>query len=188
MKSPIQRRVAIASLLLAPVLGACGFSAQTDQVYQAAVGVDERSSDVDVLNAVIVTNGTGQGTFAGTLVNNTGTADALENVTAEGATLVPGGEIAVPAYGLVNLSELLENGKIALTLDGDAVAAGGYVTLTFTFTNAEPVTVITPVVDNTGKDQDYAGVPLPPAVGGAAEDEESGESGEDHADESDTEH
>lgn len=178
MKSPFQRRAAIASLfLLAPVLGACGFSAQTDQVYQAAVGPDARDSDVDVLNAVVVTNGTGQGTFAGSLVNNTDTADRIENVTADaGVTIVPGGALTIPAYGLVNLSNLLENGEIPLLLDGEPVSAGGYVTITFTFANAEPVTIMAPVVDNTGVNQDYEGVPLAPTRGevpaDAAEDEE----------------
>ena len=51
MKSPIQRRVAIAALLLAPALTACGFSEQTDQVYQPAVGVNDRSDTVYVLSA-----------------------------------------------------------------------------------------------------------------------------------------
>ena len=50
MKSPIQRRAAIAALLLAPALTACGFNEQTDQVYQPAVGVNDRSDNVYVLN------------------------------------------------------------------------------------------------------------------------------------------
>lgn len=184
MKSPFQRRAAIASLLLlTPALGACGFSAQTDQVYQAAVGVDERDSDVDVLNAVIVTNGTGQGTFAGSLVNNTGNVDSITNVTADaGVTIVPGGALSIPAYGLVNLSNL-QDGKIPLVLDGDPVAAGGYVTLTFTFTNADPVTVTAPVVDNTGVNEDYETVPLAPTQGEVPVDE-----AEDHAEDEGTEH
>lgn len=187
MKSPFQRRAAIASLLLlAPALGACGFSAQTDQVYQAAVGPDARDSDVDVLNAVVVTNGTGQGTFAGSLVNNTGTADAIENVTADaGVSILPGGALTIPAYGLVNLSNLLENGKIPLVLDGDPVAAGGYVTLTFTFANADPVTIEAPVVDNTGVNEDYEGVPLAPTQGEVPTDEAADE---EHAEDEGTEH
>lgn len=185
MKSPFQRRAAIASLLLlAPALGACGFSAQTDQVYQAAVGVDERGSDVDVLNAVVVTNGTGQGTFAGSLVNNTGTADAIANVTADaGVTVRPGGAVPIPANALVNLSNLLQNGKIPLVLDGDPVAAGGYVTLTFTFTNADPVTVKAPVVDNTGTNEDYENVPLAPTQGEVPTDD-----AEEHSEDEGAEH
>lgn len=180
MKSPFQRRVAIASLLLAPTLGACGFSVQTDQVYQAAVGADERDSNVDVLNAVIVSNGSGQGTFAGSLVNNTGTEDAIEEVTADsGVKVVSGGPVVVPAYGLVNLSESLEpSGSIALVLDGESVAAGGYVTLTFTFKSADPVTVRTPVVDATGEGQDYHEVPLAPTTGAVESDQPAGESSE----------
>lgn len=175
MKSPIQRRVAIASLLMAPLLGACGFSAQTDQVYQAAVGPDNRDSSVDVLNAVIVSNGAGSGTFAGSLVNNTGDADSIENITADGGTtVVPGGAIVVPAYGLVNLSLLGSNGKIPLVLEGAGVAAGKYVTLTFTFKKADPVTISAPVVDTTAEGEDYHQVPLP---GGAVPTEGQGAAG-----------
>jgi len=186
VKSPFQRRVVIAALLLAPALGGCGFSVQTDQVYQAAVGVDNRDSSVDVLNAVIVTNGTGQGTFAGSLVNNTGTADAVEGVTADSTVkVVPGGALVVPAYGLVNLSTLLQNGKIPLVLDGDAVAAGKYVTLTFTFKTADPVTVEVPVVDNTAEGEDYHQVPLAPATGVVPADEPTDE---EHSEDEGTEH
>lgn len=172
MKSPLQRRVAIASLLMAPALGACGFTVQTEQVYQAAVGSDNRDSTVDVLNAVIVTNGTGQGTFAGSLVNNTDTADAVESVSAgAGVEVVPGGDLVVPAYGLVNMSRALEGGEIPLVLDGEPVEAGRYLTLTFTFRTADPVTLQVPVVDNTGEGEDYEQVPLPPATGEIATDE-----------------
>lgn len=167
MKSPLQRRVAITSLLLAPVLGACGFDVQTDQVYQAAVGVDERGSTVDVLNAVIVTNGTGQGTFAGSLVNSGATADSIEEVTADaGIKVVPGGSVVIPAKGLLNMSRVLEpSGAIPLVLDGAPVEAGSFVTLTFTFKSGEPVVVEVPVVDNTAEGEDYHLVPLVPASG-----------------------
>ena len=166
MKSPIQRRVAIAALLLAPALGACGFSAQTDQVYQPAVGPNDRSGQIQVLNAVIVTNGGGQGTFAGSLVNKADAADAVTNVTGDsGVTAKPGGPLDIPAYGAVNLSKALEpSGAIPLVISGaDQVVAGKYVTLTFTFTHGNPVTMKVPVVDETAEGQDYQDVPLPAA-------------------------
>lgn len=186
MKSPFQRRVAIASLLLAPALGACGFNVQTDQVYQAAVGADNRDSTIKVLNAVIVTNGTGQGTFAGSLVNSTGTEDVVTEVTADAVTTVPGGEIVVPSFGLVNLSKLGANGEIPLVLDGDPIAAGRFVTLTFSFASADPVTMAVPVVDNTAEGEDYFGVPLAPAPGEPGTKAEQAEA-EGSADESTTE-
>ena len=77
MKSPSQRRLAIAALLLVPALASCGFNAQTDQVYQAAVGINDRSGEVDILNALIVSGEDGSGTFAGTLVNKDTTNDCL---------------------------------------------------------------------------------------------------------------
>ena len=48
MKSTSLRRAAIAAAVLAPVLAACGFNAQTDQPYQPAEGVLNRDKDVDV--------------------------------------------------------------------------------------------------------------------------------------------
>lgn len=185
MKSPFQRRVAIASLLLVPLLGACGFNVQTDQVYQAAVGADNRDSTIDVLNAVVVTNGDGAGTFAGSLVNNTGTADTITDLTADdGVSVLVGGPVDIAPYGLVNMSRLLErSGNIPLVLQGEPVVAGSYLTLTFTFANADPVTIMAPIVDNTGEGQDYAEVPLLPASGADTEATDGDEG--DHAD---TEH
>ena len=70
MLTPLRRRVAaLAMVLLAPVLGGCGIAGihgndyQTDQVYQPAVGVNNRSGVVDVLGAVIVSGSDGSGTF-----------------------------------------------------------------------------------------------------------------------------
>ncbi len=105
MKSPIPRRVAIAALLLAPALTACGFNEQTDQVYQPAVGVNDRSASVYVLNAVVVSGVDGSGTFAGTLVNTDTTADdTLDSVSGSGITDSPG-TVDVPAGGNARLAD-----------------------------------------------------------------------------------
>ncbi|MBO9521763.1 MAG: hypothetical protein J7518_09520 [Nocardioidaceae bacterium] len=155
MKISSQRRAAFASLLLAPALAACGFGAQTDQVYQAATGVNDRSGDIDVLNALIVSGEDGSGTLAVTLVNNSQTQkDALTGVTGEGVT-VDAKKVTVPVDGLVNLAE---SGDVSV--DGDGVAAGKFVTLTLTFENGQATTVTVPVVTDEG---DYADVPLPKA-------------------------
>lgn len=153
MKSPSQRRAAFAALLLAPTLAACGFNAQTDQVYQPSTGVNDRDGSVDVLNALIVSGTDGSGTFAATLVNNDqDQSDELTGVTGEGVTasMEP---VAVSAAGVVNLAE---SGDVSIL--GDAVKAGGWVSLTLTFANGDTSSVRVPVVTDTG---DYTEVPLP---------------------------
>jgi hypothetical protein len=155
VKSPNQRRAAIAALLLAPVLTSCGFSAQTDQVYQAAVGVNDRSGAVDILNALVVSGTDGSGTFAGTLVNKDLTsADQLESVSGPGIT-ASRRTVEVPAGGTALLAE---SGDV--TLRGSGIEPGTCVELTFTFASGPSTTVKVPVVTATG---DYADVPLPKA-------------------------
>src|SRR4051794_15688522 len=72
--SPVRRRrLAAASLAVTTMLslGACGtgFSAQTNQVYQPAVGADARG-DVDALNTLLVANPNGSATVSVGLQNN----------------------------------------------------------------------------------------------------------------------
>jgi len=151
VKSPTLRRAAIASLLLAPVLTACGFSVQTDQVYQAAVGPNYRLGHVDILNALIVSGQDGTGTFAGTLVNKDNTADdRLDSVT--GPDIVAARRtVDIPAGGVARLAE-----SGVLTLTGDGIKPGAYVELTVAFSNGDSTTMKVPVVEAVG---DYAGVP-----------------------------
>ncbi|MGZ4638323.1 MAG: hypothetical protein ACXV2J_04605 [Actinomycetes bacterium] len=153
MKSPIQRRVAVAALLLAPLLTACGFSEQTDQVYQPAVGTNDRSGTVDILDAVIVTDTNGSGTFAGTLVNkDTSQDDRLDSVSGPGITSSRA-TVAVPAGGTALLAD-----TGAVTLQGTDIVPGNLVELTFSFGSGQTTTFKVPVVAATA---DYADVPLP---------------------------
>jgi hypothetical protein len=153
VKSPTQRRTAIAALLLAPALTACGFNVQTDEVYQPAVGVNDRSGTVDVLNALVVSGADGSGTFAGTLVNSDATEDdRLDSVTGPEVTASKS-VIPVPAGGTALLGK---TGQV--TVEGDVVEPGTFVELTFSFASGQTTTVKVPVVAATG---DYADVPLP---------------------------
>jgi len=155
VKSPIQRRAAIAALLLAPALTACGFNEQTDQVYQAAVGVNDRSDDVYVLNALIVSGTDGSGTFAGTLVNTDTTADdKLDSVSGPGVTASQT-TVDVPAGDNVPLGD---SGDV--TLDGAGIVPGKFVQVTLGFSSGQTTTMKVPVVAAAG---DYADVPLPTA-------------------------
>ncbi len=152
MQSTLRRRIAGASLALAlPALAACGF--QTDQVYQPAVGVNDRSSEVDVLGALVVSAEPGSGVFITTLVNNdTTTADKLVSVQGDGVQVAVGATPDIPVRGLVNFADKSLGG---IPVQGAKVKAGGYVTVRLTFQNADPVTIEVPVVTDTGP---YAGL------------------------------
>jgi len=158
----VRRSIAAAAVLLAaPALSSCGvsFGAQTDQVYNPAVGVDDRSGQVDVLNALIVSGTNGSGTVVASLVNNDQqTDDTLKSVTGagqdSGLTVKPGGDTTIPAGGLLNLAT-----KGSITARGQRVVPGNFVTITFTFDRAQAITVDVPVV--SASNPDYAGIKVP---------------------------
>jgi hypothetical protein len=159
VKSPIQRRVAIAALLLlAPALTACGFGAQTDKIYQAATGINDRTGTVELLNAQIVSAEDGTGTFIATL-DNTGTkADRLINVTGDGVTSTSKG-VTIPADGVANLAQPAEVGNpVQVAVSGEKIQAGHWVRLTFDFANGQSTEVLIPIVSNS---EDFHDVPLP---------------------------
>ncbi len=153
---------AAAAVLAAPALSSCGvsFGAQTDQVYNPAVGVDDRSGQVDVLNALIVSEGSGSGTVVATLVNNDQVEDdQLKGIAGAGRDadleVRAGGETTIPADGLLNLAE---DGTNFAT--GKRVAPGNFVEVTFSFDRGSAVTLDVPVV--SADDPAYADVPLAP--------------------------
>jgi hypothetical protein len=155
---------AVALVLAAPTLSSCGagFDAQTDQVYNPSAGVDDRSGAVDLTNVLVVSGEKGSGTVVASLVNNDQVkADALKSVAGAGqdSTLqvTPGGTTTIGPGGMLNLAT---QGKVFVR--GDRVQAGYYVSLTFTFDRAAPVTLDVPVVSATSGD--YGSVPLPPAT------------------------
>jgi hypothetical protein len=159
----VRRRLASAVLLLAavPTLSSCtvNFDEQTDKVYNPSAGVDDRSGEVDVLNALIVSGADGSGTVCATLVNeNQTTPDRLRGVAGQGTDtslkVTPGGATAVPAGGLLNLAS---QGRIFAR--GARVVPGNFVSITFTFQRAKAITVDVPVVSNAGTT--YSGVTLP---------------------------
>jgi hypothetical protein len=160
----VRRSIAAAAVLLAaPALSSCGvsFGAQTDQVYTPSAGVDDRSGQVDVLNALIVSGTDGSGTVVATLVNNDQqTDDTLKGVSGAGKdagmTVKPGGDTTIPAGGLLNLAT-----KGAVTIRGQRVVPGNFVTITFSFDRAQSVTLDVPVVSHSNPD--YAGVKVPSA-------------------------
>ncbi len=163
MRSTFRRRVAVLALAVSlPALSACtnGFNNQTDAVYQPAVGVNDRSSQVDVLGALVVAPEDGKGgVFIASLANKDQTTDdKLTKVQGQGVEIQAGTVPAIPAGGLVNLASE-EIGGLPVT--GAAVKPGGYVLVRLTFANAEPVTVRVPVVLDVGPYASLTPQPLP---------------------------
>lgn len=154
VKRPLRRNlVAAVVLLLAPALSSCGFDKPTDRVYTPSVGVNERSISVDVLHALVVSGTDGTGTLIAGLSNgDQAEADTLSNITPGGEaafSVTGGGPVEVPAGGFVQLAD---DGGVPL--EGDAITAGAFVAVTFTFERAGSVTLEVPVVDQRGDYED----------------------------------
>lgn len=142
------RRAALVAgaLVLVPALGACGFDYATDAIYNPSVGVNDRSAEVDVLNALIVSAEEGSGTFVATFVHN----DLAQATTFEGI----GGEvqadglqpIEIPKSGTGALN-LLDEDPITVTGDFEA---GHFVELRLSFGNGQVTDIEVPVVPETG--------------------------------------
>lgn len=159
-----RRRLAAASLvLLVPLVGACGFNVQTDQVYQPGVGSNVRSGTVDILGAVVVSGSAGSGTFVASLVNKDLDKDAtLTSVTAaDGTQAQLTAPVKVGADSLVNLASLG-----AVRVGGDKISAGGWTRLTLTFDTGQKTEVNTPIVARDGEFSSIS--PALPAPSGSA--------------------
>src|SRR4051812_25970239 len=126
-----RRLAAVAALLAVPALSSCGvnFSAQTDQVYTPAEGANDRSGDVDVLNALIVSDQEGTGRFIAGFSNNKDKEQTLTGVTGLGVDqqvqfALDGGDVTIPGYGFLQLADS-DGGTVTAT--GDPVKAGYFV-------------------------------------------------------------
>jgi hypothetical protein len=143
----------------------CGFDRPTDQVYTPGVGVNERSGQVDVLHALIVSDSEGSGTVVASLANNdTDEGDSLTRIAGSGEdsslSVTLDGPVDIPAGGAV---QLLDETEVAA--EGKSVESGSFVELTFSFERGENVTVQVPVVARRG---DFADVPVPSSEAASA--------------------
>lgn len=162
--SRLRRRIAaFAAAVTLPSLAACGvsFGAQTDQVYDPADGVNARGGEIDVLNALIVSDRPGTGRLIAGLSNqNTEESDAVTGVRGagedQGVTFsLAGGTTTIRPGGMLQLAN---SDAADIIAKGDAVKAGGFVRLTFTFQNAQEATLDVPVLE---PDETYKDVQLP---------------------------
>ena len=138
------RALATAALLMLalPILSGCGAGtdAQTQQPYQPAEGVTVRSSEVYVVNALVVADDEGNGTVVSALINQADEPDSLVPSTAETGE---GDEVQVapmPTEGIELAPHTAEQTAHsgALRVTGETVTPGGLVTLTFEFEQAAP--------------------------------------------------
>lgn len=147
LRRPARTTVALATAAMALGLSSCSYDNPTDMVYNPGIGVNDQSSSVDVLNAVIVKGSdtsTG-GVLVTTLVNNEEQSDdRLAGVEVgpedQGVDTSFGSSVDIPGGELVDITDE------GIEVSGEGVADGAFITLTYSFANAESVTVQVPVV------------------------------------------
>lgn len=150
-------RLALGALLLtAPLLTSCGFDLATDRVNNIAQGGTNRDATVDVLNAVVVSAEEGSGVLVTTLSNNdVEEAGSLEAVTVDDAAQAEIGEfspIEVAPGGVVNLASPDEE---PIPVEGEGIAPGASIPMTFELTGGQVVRLDVPVVPNC---DEFAGI------------------------------
>jgi len=141
VKTSLRHLVAFCALLvLVPALAACGLNAQTDKVYQPAIGTDVRGTDTDALGVAIVSAEEATGHLIFSLNNNSlKQADKLLKVSGDGLTIGEA-QIEIPAHTLLNIADK------PIPVTGEAIKAGNFVKLTFNFQSGETLTAEVPVV------------------------------------------
>ncbi len=168
--------VLIAASLVAVTGCAANFGAETQAIYQPAVGSDDRTGDVFVLNALVLGDGQGDGTLVTTLINQTSPTDFLTGVT---ATVLGGGGVDVGALPPVSSTvanapstglELATQAAVKLPEDGVIqlnsadLKPGGYLTLTLTFKESAPLDIDVPII---AEGPIYDGITVGPIVSAA---------------------
>jgi hypothetical protein len=147
------RRVPVAVVVagLALVLAGCGtgFQAQTNAVYQASIGTNNRSSDVEVLNALFVKNDDGTATLSAGLVNQALQSDRLVTVDAQTLAGTPvevrfDGPVSAPVRRLATLGA-----KPQTIISGEELFAGQFLNVAMTFANAGNIEMQVPIVNRT---------------------------------------
>lgn len=115
MQTKRSMALTIGSLVLAaPALAACGMSPATTMIYTPAAGVNDRSTQVDVLNALIVSTDGESGTFVAGLSNGSTSDEAtfagLTGVAGDGTALefTEFEPIVLPPQGYINLADGVE--------------------------------------------------------------------------------
>jgi hypothetical protein len=139
-----------------------GFNAQTDEIYQPGPGISVRQDGVYLLNAAIVSDGSGNGTLVGALLDQSRTPDRLLSVTANGpkapTVTIIGKTIPLPVHTSVQLAD---TGKVRLV---GTLTLGTFQSLTLKFHNGEPINVRLPVLAHSADYSDVTVGPPPPTA------------------------
>ena len=141
----------IATIAIATTVTGCasGQMAQTRLIKQVTDGVEAQSDEIRLRNVKVIKSSTGEGVLIGTLVNWSDKTDAITSVSINN----------LPATYTAETSELLRNKPITFVgqvANADAFISNldktpGYrIPVTFTFTNAAPVTLDTLIVNGDG--------------------------------------
>lgn len=142
-------------------LGGCGtgFSAQTNQVYQPAVGANARG-DVDSMNTLLVGNSDGSATLSADLINNLDEEQQLSSVTVttldDKPLVVRSPKILLPLEPNKPAKLGGVKGSVVFVVT-EGAEPGYYVKVTYTFTDSGPLTVEAPVVARTSEYDSVAG-------------------------------
>ncbi len=147
--------IAVTALALAGC-GGTGDNAQTNQQYQAGVGANLRTGEVQLYNTLAVDNGDGTATLSTVVVNTTGETQKLDSASA--TTTSDGTPVEVNmAPAIIGPRDSFNTGPAAtVVFTGGTVAPGDYITLTLTFDRAGDVTIEAPVVNRTEMYADVA--------------------------------
>ncbi|MGH3470829.1 MAG: hypothetical protein ACRDPG_02125 [Nocardioidaceae bacterium] len=161
----VARLAAAAALCSAPLLAGCSasFGAQTNQPYQPADGISNRTGQIYAIDSLIVADDSGHGTLVSALVNQTSKPDKLTKVAVQGAngkaltvTNLTHAPIVLPPQQSVQFAS---TGHIRVTGTAKTLTPGIFVTITFVYAKAAPLTEQIPVVSH---DKVYAQVPVGP--------------------------
>ncbi len=146
-------------------------------MYTPAQGVNDRSTDIDVLNALVVAESDGSGRLIAGLASQSDEDVELSGVQgveedAEVQFGSDGGDAVVPAGGFLQLAD---EGSAVISATGEGVEVGDYVRLTMSFSNGDEVAVNVPVVV---PGEDFADVTLPSSGSSGSSEEPSTEPSE----------
>jgi hypothetical protein len=136
-----------------------GFDAQTDQLYQPGPGISVREDGVYLLNAAIVTDGSGNGTLIGALLNTGSRPDRLVSVSFGGGSQqsnIVGGTITLPMRQPVQLAD---TGNVQVS--GKGIVAGTFQKVSLTFRNGAPISTDLPVLTQT---EEFSTIPVAPIL------------------------
>ena len=88
--APVDAALARAAFAASAVVALAGcaanFNAPTNDPYQPAAGISDRTGDVYALNTLVVTDEAGNGTVVASLINQATTDDTLQSFSATDST------------------------------------------------------------------------------------------------------